>query len=150
MRPRSRATTRRRRRMPRLRAAYMATRYVVVGEPAETFRLHDVAGAHDHWLQPHATSLVIVTAWNPFSERQPAFANAIAQRRLHAAIRKRRLRHLAAVGFAATQDWYEDSFCVFNAPPALLRAWLLAFRQYAALRVRLRGTAELVWHPHVR
>lgn len=126
-----------------LLAAYDAARYDVLGESPAVLRASDVAGSHDDWLvKNECESAVIITAWNPFGQPISQKKNDAANRHLLKAIENRSLRWTPARGGLLV----EESFCVFDTSDSQIEHWLVTYQQNAALRIRMRGRPELIWH----
>lgn len=129
-------------------AAYQATLYEVFGERLAVISVADTAGAHDQWLARNDShTAVVITAWNPFSRSLDSVANDEANAQLRSAIESQKLRCVGARGRHPSGQWSEDSLCAFDVPDPLLDEWLIAYRQNAAIRVRLGEQPQLVWHP---
>ena len=82
----------------------------------------------------------------------PSRPNATRRRTPRSArqLRRQRCRGYPRVGTGQDGEWFEDSFCVFDVPDALLDEWLVTFQQNAAFRVRVGERVELVWHERFR
>jgi hypothetical protein len=106
---------------PDLLAAYVATEVV------------DAAGSS--WSGAGAVGIAadtwVVTAENPFSEKQDAAVNAAAMAELEADIRAAGLEPVALVGRAPDHSWSEDCFGVRGADGETVRAWGRARGQHA-------------------
>ncbi len=111
------------------------------------FSVADPTGKHDRWLaEQGASSAVVITAWNPFSQAQSQALNEADNADLLSAIEQAQLKWFYARGCGPSEEWCEDGYCVFDGPDALVEEWLVTFQQNAALRVRFGGPVEIVWH----
>jgi hypothetical protein len=73
------------------------------------------------------------------------------QERLARAIRAAGLAALPASGEDPRGLWEpEPGFCVFDATPEQVDAWLVEFRQNAVVRIEQEQPCRLVWHPAIR
>jgi hypothetical protein len=134
-----------------LMAAYSATIVRIHGHNPVVLAMADPVGTHDRWLaQSSKANAAVITAWNPFSEVQSQDLNEADNAILLLAIEQAQLMWVPARGSGPSSEWFEDSFCVFDVPDALLDEWLVTFRQNAAFRVRVGGQVELVWHRRFR
>jgi hypothetical protein len=126
--------------------AYHATDFIVVhdgreiaallGHPSEEIdRLLDAFGA---------ASGIFITAWNPFSQRCDAAANAAANEHMAARFADLGVRTLHHIGRAHDGTWCEEGFFALDLDPALALAIAAAFDQHAVVRIRRGGRAELL------
>lgn len=116
--------------------------------PAITVRIDDPPENTDAWLaHANARSAVFVTACNPFGELAAADVNRDANAEFESDLKVLGLRYVAAHGDAASGDWSEAGFCVFDASDEQVTQWLIDWRQNAVVRVALGESPELVWHP---
>lgn len=138
---------------PETIAAYRQTDYFAEDQPPVCLRIGHGSSQHHAWLAGlhHARSASILTAWNPFGQELSRADNDALQEKLLAAIRQSGLKWLPARGEDPKGSWTpEPGFCVFDASPAQLDDWLVAFRQNAAVRLEDGGECVLVWHPEIR
>jgi len=130
-----------------LLAAYHATVVRIHDGNPVVLSIADPVGTHDRWLAERGkVNAVVITAWNPFSQAQSQELNEADNAVLLSAIEQEQLTWLPARGSDPAGEWFEDSFCVFDVPDAMLDEWLVTFQQNAAFRVRVGGQVELVWH----
>jgi hypothetical protein len=130
-----------------LLAAYSATVVRIHDGSPVVLSIADPVGTHDRWLAEHGkANAVIITSWNPFSQVQSQDLNEAENAILLAAIEEEQLAWVSARGSGLSGEWFEDSFCIFDVPDALLDEWLVTLRQNAAFRVRLGGRVEIAWH----
>jgi Protein of unknown function (DUF3293) len=130
-----------------LLAAYHATVVRIHDGNPVVLSIADPVGTHDGWLALRGkANAVIITAWNPFSQVQSQDRNDADNAILVAAIEEEQLTWVSTRGSGPSGEWFEDSFCVFDVPDALLDEWLVTFRQNAAFRVRVGEQVELVWN----
>ena len=123
---------------PRLRRAYLRTRYSVQGHE---LRIGRRTPAIDALLSHYTRSEgVLVTAWNPRSRVMPRGWNERQQRRLLAQLR----RHRALPAAGGLGRWHEDHVFVL-APLAVVRPLARLFRQHAVVVVRRGQRARLVF-----
>lgn len=134
-----------------LAAAFALTTFEVHGAHPATLTVSDTSQACAAWLDAaRAQQAVVVTAWNPFGAAQSAQANSSANAQLCTEIEAAGLAWQPARGVSTANDWFEDSYCVFDAPSAVIDGWLRSFDQHAVLRVRRGESPALVWHPDHR
>ena len=130
-----------------LMAAYHATVVRIHDGNPVVLSIADPVGTHDRWVAERGeTNAVIITAWNPFSQVQSQDLNVADNAILLADIEAAQLTWVSARGSGPSGEWFEDSFCVFDVPDALIDEWLVTFQQNAAFRVRVGGPVEIVWH----
>lgn len=148
-----------------LRAAYHATDYVVLADapgatgapdapdtpPVAVLRAGALAPAEAWRLAPRARSLVVVTAWNPFSEKQDDAVNAQRHAWLVREVERACLRHWPAEGRSRSGDWPpEASLLVADASAVQMDRWLRGAGQYALIEARPAQPARLRVHPELR
>lgn len=132
---------------PDLAHAFAQTLFEVDGPHPITLQIGQHAEAAAQWLdRQQARSALVITGWNPFGRAQDIGANDRANHQLTDEVEQLGLRYRPARGVSVTDDWHEDSLCVFDVSDAQIDAWLARFRQAAVVRVRHGQTPELVWH----
>lgn len=133
-----------------IRRAYHGTTYELSGPPVRLVRIGPTPAALARWLAGEgARRAVLLTAWNPLSEKTPKRANEAANRRLERWLDGRGLRH-APSGSRDSDGWAgEPGFCVFDPSDADVNAALREFRQHAAVDIR-PARVTLRWHPQLR
>lgn len=135
-----------------LAAAYEATHFVVLTEPARSFVVGEAALTVAPWLASMgATRAVIITAWNPFSQPTSDADNAVRQDALCRAMLDAGARWLPAEGRDPTGTWRpEPSFCVLDPSAEIVDTWLVMFEQNAVVQLDNMTGCSLVWHPVCR
>ena len=127
--------------------AFAQTHFEVYGPTPITLQIGQRAEAATQWLdRQQARSALVITGWNPFGRAQGIGWNDRANSQLTDEVEQLGLRYRPARGVSVTDDWHEDSFCVFDVSDAQIDAWLARFRQAAVVRVRHGQAPELVWH----
>lgn len=103
-----------------------------IGEPSPTA---------DNWMAHHrAPSLVLITAWNPWSKRLPDRLNELAHRRLLTALRGRPV----VEGWSGNGPWQEWTVATPGGPK-LGRLLCRRFRQRAFIWIRRNRRTRLVY-----
>lgn len=116
--------------------------------PAVTVRIDAPTDATDAWLeQLGAHSATFVTACNPFGELAAGDVNRDANAEFESDLKGLGLRYVPAQADAASGDWSEAGFCVFDVSEEQLTQWLIEWRQNAVVRVVAGESPELIWHP---
>jgi hypothetical protein len=127
--------------------AYRATDYVVFSE-GRSFSVR--VGEHSLLLdrllaRKKARSGAFITAWNPFSNRLGAGANACRDRELKRFLRARHFVYLKGEGRGQTADWPpEPSVVVLSVPRTQAASIGRRFRQNAIVYVTFGRPAELI------
>lgn len=128
---------------PDLVHAFEQTLFEVHGTAPITLQVGHGAEQVSRWLDGYqAHSATVITAWNPFGQAQDASVNQAANAQLLAEIEATGLAWQPGRGVSTTDDWFEDSFCVFDATEAQIDAWLVAHRQLAVLCVHRGASAR--------
>lgn len=131
---------------------YSEAEYIVFTEPVTVIRIGDSCdAARGLLLRNRASTGVIITAWNPFSEERSAEENSEKNAEMLAEIERAGLRHIAAEGRDPNGVWHaEASFLVLDPPRELIAAWLEKFEQNAVVFVERDAPATLILHSRYR
>lgn len=139
------------RQIGRLAQAYRSTAYRLASDGAEGAALTIFAGvpvpALDGLLRHlGARRYAVLTACNPGSRQLAAAENATRQARLAARLTALNLAFFPACNGPEAAEWPpEPSFCVLDAPLAVLRRLGRAFGQNALVAGRRGARPRLVW-----
>lgn len=125
---------------PRLLRAYRQTRYTADGIDIRIGRRNP---AMDAWLTDHGVHTgVLVTAWNPRSQRVPHGRNSRMQRHLAEHLH----RYQCVDADSRLRRWREAQFLVL-APRRAAERIAMRFRQHAIVLVQCRRPARLIVLP---
>ena len=132
--------------------AYRVTDFVVKTEVEIALRVDGSVPHLEDWLATQKReSAVVISAWNPFSKSLPSEENIRRNKELLTTIQVTGLLSAPAVGRPRNGKWDpEESFCVFDAPPEVIDAWMQRFEQYAVVLAKKDGTCWLLWHAAFR
>jgi len=129
-------------------ASYEAALYEVQGDAPAVLRIGH-SPSRDWLRQLDASSVTLITAWNPFSQALEEAVNLQRLAQLTATVDAAGLRHVPARGCDPSGLWTpEPGLCVLDLSTSLARQWLRAFDQFAAVVADAQG-CTLLWHPDV-
>jgi hypothetical protein len=137
---------------PGLVDAYRTTDFVIEADLPITLHVDRAVPAFEHWLTAiGCRSVVVITAFNPFSQVLSPEENTRRNSELFADIRASGLAHAPAYGQARDGNWpSEPSFGVFDAPAELILRWMQKYCQYAVVVGTRSEGCGLLWHPLLR
>jgi hypothetical protein len=128
-------------------AAYRATDYVVFDDGREVvLRVEEINPAIDALLMRHgAAQAVVITAWNPFSNRSLDAENERRQNELWQWIAQHHLFALPAEGRDRSGEWpAEESFLIFDMTPQAAEELGRQFGQNAIVSVSSGRAPSLI------
>lgn len=133
-------------------AAYRATLYRIHTQPAIDVRIGETNAAVAALLALHRVeSAVLVTAFNPFSQRLSDAQNAARQHGLAEYLDGLKLAAIEGAGIDPTGAWpAETSLLALGATSATADDLMREFEQNAVVFIDRQGGVRLLLHPRLR